>query len=211
MDREFWMGPSFPQQPRELLNRLKSYGVCVVADALKGFNAMNGSIQPVVPGKCICGCAVTVRLHPGDNLLLHKAIESAQPGDILVLDTNSSYRRAVIGGIMSGAAFGKGIGGLVVDGAVRDVEGVSGMVTAVTHNATAYLPLSELVDLAAERERIAKELEKAKNGLRITEGKLANEKFVAHAPENVVNAEREKVAKYQELIAKLEESAKAMA
>ena len=88
---------------------------------------------------------------------------------------------------------------------------VTGLVSEVTHDATAYLPLSELVDLAAERERIAKELEKAKNGLRITEGKLANEKFVAHAPENVVNAEREKVAKYQELIAKLEESAKAMA
>ena len=88
---------------------------------------------------------------------------------------------------------------------------VTGLVSVVTHDATAYLPLSELVDLAAERERIAKELEKAKNGLRITQGKLANEKFVAHAPENVVNAEREKVAKYQELIAKLEESAKAMA
>ena len=88
---------------------------------------------------------------------------------------------------------------------------VTGLVSVVTHDATAYLPLSELVDLAAERERIAKELEKAKNGLRITEGKLANKKFVAHAPENVVNAEREKVAKYQELIAKLEESAKAMA
>ena len=88
---------------------------------------------------------------------------------------------------------------------------VTGLVSVVTHDATSYLPLSELVDLAAERERIAKELEKAKNGLRITEGKLANKKFVAHAPENVVNAEREKVAKYQELIAKLEESAKAMA
>ena len=88
---------------------------------------------------------------------------------------------------------------------------VTGLVSVVTHDATAYLPLSELVDLAAERERIAKELEKAKNGLRITEGKLANEKFVAHAPEKVVNAEREKVAKYQELIAKLEESAKTMA
>ena len=88
---------------------------------------------------------------------------------------------------------------------------VTGLVSVVTHDATAYLPLSELVDLAAERERIAKELEKAKNGLRITEGKLVNKKFVAHAPENVVNAEREKVAKYQELIAKLEESAKAMA
>ena len=96
-------------------------------------------------------------------------------------------------------------------GAVRDVEGVSGMVTAVTHNATAYLPLSELVDIAAELERIRKEIEKARNGLRSVEQKLSNEKFVSRAPEAVVNAEREKAAKYKELIAKLEESAKAMA
>ena len=94
-------------------------------------------------------------------------------------------------------------------GAVRDVEGVSGMVTAVTHNATAYLPLSELVDIAAELERIRKEIEKAQNGLRGVEQKLSNEKFVSRAPEAVVNAEREKAAKYKELIAKLEESAKA--
>ena len=87
---------------------------------------------------------------------------------------------------------------------------MTGLVSIVTHDATAYLPLSELVDLAAERERIAKELEKAKNGLRITEGKLSNEKFVSRAPEAVVNAEKEKAAKYKELIAKLEESAKAM-
>ena len=96
-------------------------------------------------------------------------------------------------------------------GAVRDVEGVSGMVTAVTHNATAYLPLSELVDIAAELERIRKEIEKAQNRLRGVEQKLSNEKFVSRAPEAVVNAEREKAAKYKELIAKLEESAKAMA
>ena len=120
-DREFWMGPDFPRQPQEVLERLKTYGACVAADAMKGFNAMNGSIQPVAPVRCVCGCAVTVRLRPGDNLLLHKAIEAARPGDILVLDTNSSYRNAVIGGIMCGAAFGKGIGGLVVAGAVRDV------------------------------------------------------------------------------------------
>ena len=87
---------------------------------------------------------------------------------------------------------------------------VSGMVTAVTHNATAYLPLSELVDIAAELERIRKEIEKAQNGLRGVEQKLSNEKFVSRAPEAVVNAEREKAAKYKELIAKLEESAKAM-
>jgi valyl-tRNA synthetase len=84
------------------------------------------------------------------------------------------------------------------------------MVTAVTHNATAYMPLAELVDIQAELDRIQKEIEKAQNGLRIVEQKLSNEKFVSKAPEAVVNAEREKAAKYQELIAKLEESAKAM-
>ena len=87
---------------------------------------------------------------------------------------------------------------------------VTGMISVVTHNATAYLPLSELVDIAAELERIAKEKEKAENGLRIVEQKLFNEKFVSRAPEAVVNAEKEKAAKYKELIAKLEESAKAM-
>ena len=66
------------------------------------------------------------------------------------------------------------------------------------------------MDLAAERERIAKEKEKAENGLRIVEQKLSNEKFVSRAPEAVVNAEKEKAAKFRELIAKLEESEKAL-
>ena len=86
----------------------------------------------------------------------------------------------------------------------------AGQVTVVTHNATAYLPLSELVDVAEELARIEKEIEKARNGLRIVEQKLSNEKFVSRAPEAVVNVEREKAAKLQDLIAKLEESAKAM-
>ncbi len=87
---------------------------------------------------------------------------------------------------------------------------LSGQVSIVTHNATAYLPLSELVDLTAERERVAREKEKAENGLRIVEQKLSNEKFVSRAPEAVVNAEKEKAEKFRELIAKLEESAKAL-
>ena len=87
---------------------------------------------------------------------------------------------------------------------------LSGQVSIVTRSAAAYLPLSELVDLAAERERIAKEKEKAENGLRIVEQKLSNEKFVSRAPEAVVDAEKEKAEKFRELIAKLEESAKAL-
>ena len=89
-------------------------------------------------------------------------------------------------------------------------ENLDGLVTIVTHKATAYIPLSELVDFQAELDRIAKEREKAENGLRITEAKLKNEKFVANAPEAVVNAEREKAQKYRELLAKLDESAAAM-
>ena len=89
-------------------------------------------------------------------------------------------------------------------------EDRSKLVTVVTHNATVYMPLSELVDIQAELERIAKEKEKAENGLRIVEQKLSNEKFVSKAPEAVVNAEKEKAAKYRELIAKLEESRRAM-
>jgi valyl-tRNA synthetase len=87
---------------------------------------------------------------------------------------------------------------------------VTGMISVVTANATAYMPLAELVDIQAELDRINKEIEKAQNGLRIVEGKLSNEKFVSKAPEAVVNAEKERAAKFQELIAKLEVSARAM-
>ena len=87
---------------------------------------------------------------------------------------------------------------------------LNGQISVVTANATAYMPLAELVDVKAELERIAKEKEKAENGLRIVMQKLSNEKFVSKAPETVVNAEKERAAKFQELIAKLEESAKAM-
>ena len=87
---------------------------------------------------------------------------------------------------------------------------LTGMVSVVTANATSYMPLAELVDIQAELDRIAKEKEKAENGLRIVMGKLNNEKFVSKAPEAVVNVEREKAEKFKELIAKLEDSAKAM-
>ena len=87
---------------------------------------------------------------------------------------------------------------------------VTGMISVVTHNATAYLPLSELVDIAAELERIAKEKAKAEENLKRIEAKLANESFTSRAPENVVNAEREKAEKARALIAKLDESAAAM-
>ena len=92
----------------------------------------------------------------------------------------------------------------------EDPKGYEDMAGAVTADARLYMPMSQLVDVAKELDRISKELEKARKNLEATEGKLSNEKFVSRAPEAVVNAEKEKAAKYRELIVKLEESAKAM-
>ncbi len=85
-------------------------------------------------------------------------------------------------------------------------ENVEGMVTVATRHAVCYLPLSELVDLDKERERIGKELEKNRGFLENQRKKLANENFVSRAPANVVAAERDRAEKLEALIANLEES-----
>ncbi len=84
----------------------------------------------------------------------------------------------------------------------------AGMVTVVTEDAKLFMPMAELVDLAAERARIEKELAKARKDIESQEKKLANENFVSRAPERVVAVEREKLAKAQALAANLEESLK---
>jgi valyl-tRNA synthetase len=85
-----------------------------------------------------------------------------------------------------------------------------GMVTVVTDEAKLYMPLSELVDLGKERERIEKELKKAQEDLEKTLAKLSNESFTAKAPANVVSAERERVEKLKALIENLKESLKSL-
>ena len=84
------------------------------------------------------------------------------------------------------------------------------MVTCATADAKLYIPMGQLVDIAKEQERIAKELDKARKNLASLEGKLSNEKFISRAPEAVVNAEREKAAKAKDLIVSLEQSLAAL-
>ena len=85
-------------------------------------------------------------------------------------------------------------------------ESIDGMVSVITDEARIFMPMAELVDLAKERERMEKELEKAKKDKEAQESKLANESFVSRAPEKVVNAEREKLEKAIALIENLTES-----
>ncbi|MBE6975413.1 MAG: valine--tRNA ligase, partial [Ruminococcaceae bacterium] len=95
----------------------------------------------------------------------------------------------------------------LIDGEPADLDG---MVTITTADAKLYIPLGQLVDVAKELERINKELEAARKFLASLEAKLSNEKFVARAPEAVVNAEREKADKTRELIKQLTQSREAM-
>ena len=87
---------------------------------------------------------------------------------------------------------------------------VNGLVSVVTAVAKLYIPLAELVDLDAERARLAKEIEKAEKYLAGIEKKLSNEKFVAKAPEAVVQRERDNMEKTRALIGQLKESAAAL-
>jgi regulator of RNase E activity RraA len=69
----------------------------------------------------MCGPAVTVRVRPGDNLMIHKALMMVQPGDVLVIDGGADVTQALVGGLMRTTCVAKKLAGLVIDGAVRDL------------------------------------------------------------------------------------------
>jgi RraA family protein len=72
--------------------------------------------------KKFAGPALTVKVRPGDNLFLHKALDLAKPGDVIVVDAGGALNTAIIGAMMSSYAKTRGIEALVIDGAIRDVE-----------------------------------------------------------------------------------------
>ena len=75
--------------------------------------------------------------------------------------------------------------------------------SSVIAGAEIYIPLEDLVDFAAEYERLSKEKKRLEGEVKRVEGKLANQGFVSKAPEKVVNEEKEKMAKYKEMLAKV--------
>lgn len=87
-----------------------------------GACAMHSRIRSLVPGKQLIGKALPVSVAPGDNLAIHAALARAQPGDVLVVDGGSYTERALMGGIMMTQAKATGIAGVVIDGAMRDVQ-----------------------------------------------------------------------------------------
>jgi regulator of RNase E activity RraA len=92
----------------------------------------------------MCGPALTVRVRPGDNMMIHKAIELAQPGDVIVIDGGGDLTQALIGGLMRTSALAKKLGGFVVDGAVRDLaEWAEGVIPVYARGHTFRGPSKE--------------------------------------------------------------------
>ena len=83
--------------------------------------AMDPRIRPVWRGARLAGPAFTVRTPPGEHISVRQSLERAQPGDVIVIDGGADLRRALWGDKLSKLALERGIAGLVVDGAVRDV------------------------------------------------------------------------------------------
>lgn len=108
----------------ETFSALKALGSATVHEAQGKIGALSSAIKPLNPTSKLCGPAVTVRTRPGDNLALHLAILKCRPGDVLVVDAFGYLEGGAWGDILTHAAQYRGAAGLIINGAVRDVESI---------------------------------------------------------------------------------------
>ena len=101
-----------------LLQRLAKLPVSNVSDNLQRHHGAR--LKPFHRSGTIVGTAFTVKTRPGDNLVLHKAIDAAAAGDVLVVDAGGALDHAMIGELMASWARKRGVAGFVIDGAIRD-------------------------------------------------------------------------------------------
>lgn len=116
--------PSPPRLQADVLERFRTLATANLADAMGRFNFMDPGIR-ARSGRPLCGLAVTVNCRPADNLMVHKALAEAEPGDIVVVSTGGNTTSAVFGELMCHTAVARKLGGIVVDGAIRDVAGIT--------------------------------------------------------------------------------------
>jgi 4-hydroxy-4-methyl-2-oxoglutarate aldolase len=112
---------------KDVLDSFKGVGSATVHEAAGRIGAVRSCIKPLARGMKILGPALTVKCFPMDNLMLHKAIEVAEPGDIIVADTGGHTEGGYWGDLMASSAVARKIGGLVIDGGVRDSEDIISM------------------------------------------------------------------------------------
>jgi RraA family protein len=127
---EMTPGPGFrirthmARAPQEVVELFRAFETTDISDMLNRMYTMTQGISNLANDKPLVGPALTVKLYPGDNLMLHKALDVAQPGDVIVVDTSGSQRNAVFGDLIANKARHRRIAGFIIDGLIRDLPGV---------------------------------------------------------------------------------------
>ncbi len=108
----------------EIVEKLSEFETPDISDMMNRLYTMNSAIHNLVNNKPLFGPACTVKVFPGDNLMVHKALDIAKPGDIVVVDAGGSHMNGIIGDLISTKAKHRGIKGFVIDGLIRDLPGI---------------------------------------------------------------------------------------
>ena len=103
-----------------LIKRFYKVPVANISDCMHRMTAAGPRLRPLHNGGRMVGVALTVKTRPGDNLMIHKAIDLAQAGDVIVVDGGGDLSNALIGELMVTYAASRGVAGFVMNGAVRD-------------------------------------------------------------------------------------------
>jgi regulator of RNase E activity RraA len=105
-----------------LLDAFGAASSAQIADCMSRLGAMDSGMRPVWPAPRVLGSALTVWCHSGDNLMLHKALSLAVPGDVVVMNTQGNTVNAGFGELLATSAVKAGVRAVIVDGVVRDAD-----------------------------------------------------------------------------------------
>ncbi len=109
------------------IQRLEKLGSATVHEAQKRVGQLNPILKPVYEGVRIAGSAITVLLQPGDNWMLHVAMELAQEGDIIIASCTTENTDGFFGDLLATSAIVQGVKGLIIEGGVRDTRDLKEM------------------------------------------------------------------------------------